>query len=42
MDKQRRESYKILEVWGCNLKYGVSPNSTHDVLNDEIVDLINL
>ena len=42
MDKQRRESYKILEAWGCNLKYSVSPNSTHDVQNDEIVDLINL
>ena len=40
LSKERRETYKILLNWGCNLKYFISPDSTHNHLELDILKRI--
>lgn len=41
LSQERKDTYKILQDWGCNLHYFISPESSHNRLEADIVSLID-
>lgn len=38
--EERKNSYKRLVNWGCNLKFLIEPDTVHDVVSKNILDLL--